>query len=62
VTGEGLTAASEPMSIQSLTETESMDDFVHNTDHLSFVVHWFSSRSDVFGTDDSFTNDRSLGT
>jgi len=62
VTGKGLTAAREPMSIQSLTETKSMDDFVHNTDHLSFVVHWFSSRSEVLGTDDSFTNDRSLGT
>jgi hypothetical protein len=62
VTGEGLTAAREPVSIQTLTETKSVNDFVHNADHLSFVVKRFSSGSEISGTDDSLTNDRSLGT
>jgi len=62
VSGEGLTAASEPMSVQSLTETKSMDNFVHNADHLSFVGKRISSGSEILGTDDSLTNDGSLGT
>jgi len=62
VTGEGLTTASEPAAIQALTETKSVNNFVHNADHLSFVVHRFSSGSHEFSTDDSLTNDGSLGT
>jgi len=62
MTGEGLTAASEPMGIQSLTETKSVDNFVHNTDHLSFVAKRISSGSEISSTDDSLSNDGSLGT
>jgi len=62
VTSEDLTAAREPMRIQTLTETKSVNDLVHNADHLSFVIKRFSSGSEVSGTDDSLTNDRSLGT
>jgi len=62
VSGEGFTATSEPVSIQSLTETKSVDNFMYNADHLSFVIHGFSSGSEEFSTDDSLTNDGSLGT
>jgi len=66
VTSELLTGAGEPVSIQSLTETESVDNFVHNADHLSFVVKDVSTGSEVSGTDGNLTNDgstsaRSLG-
>jgi len=62
VTSKSPTAAGEPVRVQALAETESMDNFVHNADHLSFVVHRFSSGSHEFSTDDSLTNDGSLGT
>jgi hypothetical protein len=61
VTSEGSTAAGEPVSVQTLAETESMDNFVHNTDHLSFVVKDISTGGEISGTDDNLTNDGSLG-
>jgi len=62
MTSESLTAAGEPVSVQALAETESVNNFMHNADHLSFVVKDISTGSDVFGTDDNLTNDGSLGT
>jgi len=62
VTSKSSTAAGEPVRVQALAETESMDNFVHNADHLSFVVKDISTGGDVFGTDDNLTNDGSLGT
>jgi len=62
VTGEGLTTASEPAAIQALTETKSVNNFMHNADHVLFVEKSIRSGTNVFGTDDSLTNDRSLGT
>jgi len=39
-----------------------MDDFVHNTDHLLFVGQDIGSRSDILGTQDDLTNNRSSST
>jgi len=62
VTSEGLTAASEPTAIQTLTETKSVNNFVHNADHVLFVEKGVSSSRDVSSTDDSLTDNGSLGT
>jgi len=59
MTSELLTAAGEPVGIQSLAETESMDNFVHNADHLSFMVKDVSTGSEVSGTDGNLTTDGS---
>lgn len=53
---ELLTARVEPVTIKSLTETEGMDDFVHNADHLSFVIQDISSGGKISSTDDSLTD------
>jgi len=37
VAGEGLTAASEPSGEQTLGESESVDDLVHDADDVLFV-------------------------
>jgi len=37
VASHGSSTASEPVRVQASTETEGMDDFVHNADHLSLV-------------------------
>jgi len=37
VAGEGLTAASEPSGEQTLGETESVDDLVHDADDVLFM-------------------------
>jgi len=39
-----------------------MNDFMHNTDHLSFMGQDISSRSDILGTEDNLTNNRSSST
>jgi len=62
VTGEGLTTAGEPAAVQALTETKSVNNFVHNADHVLFVEESIRSGSNVSRTDDSLTNDGSLGT
>jgi hypothetical protein len=59
MTSEGLTTASEPVRVQSITETESMDYFVHNADHLSFMSQDISSGGKVSSTDGSLTNNGS---
>jgi len=61
VASEGLATASEPVRVQAIAETKSVDNFVHNADHLSFVGKDISSGSEISGTDDGLTNDGSIG-
>jgi len=37
MTSEGATAAGEPFAVQTLGETESVDNLVHDADHLLFM-------------------------
>jgi len=60
VTGEGLTTASEPTAIEALAETETVDDFMHDTDHILLMKKRISSGTNVVSTDDSLTNNRSF--
>jgi hypothetical protein len=59
VTSKFSTAAIEPGAVQTLAETKSMDNFVHNTDHVLFVVKNIRSGLDVLHTDLNVTNNRS---
>jgi len=61
VTSEGLTAASEPFAVQTLGETESMDNLVHDADHLLFVQHGIGGYLHVGSTDGDSTYKGSLG-
>jgi len=61
MTSEGSTAASEPLRVQALTETKSVDNFVHNADHLSFVGKNIRSGREISGTDGNLTDEGSLG-
>jgi len=62
VTSEDLTTASQPTRVQSLTETKTVDNFMHDTDHVLLMSQDISGSRDVVGTDNSFTNNRSLST
>jgi len=62
MTSEGSTTASQPVLVQRLAETKSMDDFVHDADHVLLMLHGISSGLDVCSTDGSSSNERSLGT
>jgi len=59
---ELLTVRVEPVTVESLTETEGVNDFVHNADHLSFVVQDISGGGKISSTDGSLTNKRSSST
>jgi len=37
VTSEGLTTGSKPLAVQTVTETESVNDLMHDADHVLFV-------------------------
>jgi len=62
MTSESLTVAVEPVAEQTVTETKSVDDFMHNADHVSFVKHDIRSGIHVSTTDGSVSEKRSLGT
>jgi len=62
VTGESLTTASQPLAVQTLGETESVDNLMHDTDHVLFVEEDIRSGSHVVSRDGSLTNKGSLGT
>jgi len=61
VTGESLTTAGQPLSVKTLAETKSMDNFVHDADHLLFMQKDVSGGLDVGSTDDSLADKGSLG-
>jgi len=61
VTSKGLAAASQPTTVQALAESESMNNFVHNADHVLFMQQGISSGLDVGRTDDSLTYEGSVG-
>jgi len=58
---ELLTTGVEPVRVKTLTETEGMDNFVHNADHLSFVIQDISGRGKISSTDGGLTNNGSSG-
>jgi len=62
VTSELPTTACEPVRVQTLAETESVDNFMHNTDHLSFVVKDIGTGSEISSTESNLTSNGSTGT
>jgi len=61
MTSEGSTVAIEPVMVQAVTETKSMDNFMHDTDHVSFMQENITSRFQIFSTDGGMTDKRSIG-
>jgi len=61
VTGKSSAAASKPFAVQALGETESVDDLMHDTDHVLFVEEDIGGGTHVVSGDGGLTNKGSLG-
>jgi len=62
VTGESLTAGSDPLGEETLGHTETMDDLVHHADHVLLVQQNIGSGLDVVSGNSDSGEEGSLGT
>jgi len=62
VAGKSFTAGSEPLRIQTLGHTETVNDLVHHADHVLLVQQNIGSGLNVIGGDNDSGEDGSLST